>query len=259
MTDETSRTPEQAIDDILEITLKTAFEDQLALLQEGYMHVEILRGLLERNYEVHAGAQCILRPALNSKKTGVYAEPRILSSKELKGDASKEDLEKRHYPDIRIVKPKLHVELKVFSEFGPKRYTHGLIDNDIRKVVNGHADAAVIVLPGRSYNVARGKGRKKKGKPASLKFDDLFPPDSMVKDGYLQTFLGRNLLVRLWAAPSPTKDSEDRWDFSARVAIAIIRAEQDMWPNFTNSPVEAQKVITGACGFLKRIFESTKW
>ena len=259
---------EKLLDDILEIALEKAFWDQLALLQEGFLHVEIIRGLLVKGYDLFAGKNWRLRHA--PQEAEIQGKPRKYAIPEqISGATLPDDSPTNTNPDIRIEKPRFCVELKVYSEFGPKSSiprskpgdgNHTIAD-DIRKVVKGTADAAVSIMPGHLYSVAR--GLKETAPVAAILLDDLFPPAALVGRGDLKTFRQefeqQKLLVRLWAAPSPTKDPENSEDISVRVAIAVLNCDPERWPNFMGTSTSAQEQIQRATPFLQLIYENWTW
>jgi hypothetical protein len=170
----------QLVDLILRTGASVAGNDPLALLQEGFVKVGILRALLNHGCKVREGssrteADWLL--AMTGKEMQAQLVPRTRSSKAKL--------------DIRIEKPmQLYVELKVYGEVGSKDNFHRspLRDStgserssnsflwDLECVRIKNADMAVVVSSARNYDTARGERWDTRGGPnATLLLDQLLP------------------------------------------------------------------------------------
>lgn len=221
---------ERAIDTLLNVALERAGTDPLAMLQEGWMKVELLRGLLEAGYTIREG----------SAVDGENWILRLLEDKVLNGRkaASIQD----HRGDIRIEDPKLRIELKVVSEFGskeklqkrdPELGNHKDFTVDVERVSRRECEAAMLVIPLDPYEDARQKRDwiEPRGRTPKILLDALFPRPEHVDLASLKTFQtnynGTNYLIRIGKTARTVREAN-----RIRLALAVLGLDDALWPTF---------------------------
>lgn len=208
--------PRAVIEAMIDATIEDCRSNALALLAEGHLKTVLLHRLLSLGLFLregsHRDADWIL--GLKDSKLFVFQDKRD------------RDTAQEGSRDIRIEVPRLHIEVKCFSEFGAKdffeRGENGL-GGDLDMIAEGHADVAFLAAHGKLYDDARGvktDPRGRKPKPESI-LKELLPEMSLIPTETVGEFTGLRRDVKWTVLARRTKCTRLGNDFGERVVCAF--------------------------------------